>query len=195
MEELLKACLDENFDLQHALDINIMYYSSDEEKQVQGMMSYMKGVSTELCDFYDITCSSRQKNKHFSFQCENNDDPLIATILKGEYINYGMDQGNQYAAFMGAYEIYSFTIEKPETCSIASKVMDTISYLVNYCLENFPNNYYIGQFVKNLFVGKKNTNIMQEEKKENICQDEDVDEVKEEGNKEEMVPSKLGDVC
>jgi hypothetical protein len=32
MEELLKAFLDENFDLQHALYINIKHYSSDEEK-------------------------------------------------------------------------------------------------------------------------------------------------------------------
>jgi hypothetical protein len=62
---------------------------------------------------------------------------------------------------------------------MASKVMKTISYLVNYCLENFPNNYYMGQFVKNLFASKKSTNILQEED-EKICQDE----VKEEENKE-----------
>jgi hypothetical protein len=62
---------------------------------------------------------------------------------------------------------------------MASKVMKTISYLVNYCLENFPNNYYMGQFVENLFASKKSTNILQEED-DNICQDE----VKEEENKE-----------
>jgi hypothetical protein len=64
------------------------------------MISYLNGVATEICDFYDITCCSRQKNKYFSFQCEYNDDPTIATILKGGYLDYGLEQGNQYAAFM-----------------------------------------------------------------------------------------------
>jgi hypothetical protein len=106
-------------------------------------------VASELCDFYDITCCSRKKTLLFSMWV--NFDPTIATILKGGYLEYGLEQGNQYVAFMGSYKIYSFTIEKLETCAMASKVMKTISYLVSYCLENFPDNYYIGQFVKNLY--------------------------------------------
>jgi hypothetical protein len=42
-----KLSLNENFDLQHALDINIKYYSSNEGKQLQGMTSYLKGISTQ----------------------------------------------------------------------------------------------------------------------------------------------------
>jgi hypothetical protein len=60
------------------------------------------------------------KNKQFGFQCENNDDPAIATILKGGYLNYGLKQGKQYAAFMGTYEINSFIVEKHKTCAMAS---------------------------------------------------------------------------
>jgi hypothetical protein len=71
-----------------------------------------------------------------------------------------LEQGNQYAYFMDAYEIYSVIIGIPDTCAMASKVIKTISYLVNYCLENFPNNYFIGQLVKNLFAGKNNTNVL-----------------------------------
>jgi hypothetical protein len=143
------------------------------------MMSYLKDVATKLCDFYDITCCSGQKNKHFGFYCENNVDPAIVTNLKGGYHEYGIEQGNQYATFVGAYELFSFINEKPEICAMASKVMKTIFYLVNFCLENFHNNYCIDQFVKNLFAGKESTNILQEEEEEIKCQNEDVDEVKQ----------------
>jgi hypothetical protein len=52
---------------------------------------------------------------------------------------------------MGSFKMYSFIIEKPETCAMASKVMKTIFYLVSYCLENFRDNYYVDKFVKNLY--------------------------------------------
>jgi hypothetical protein len=103
------------------------------------------------------------KKKHFSFQCKNNVDPTIASILKGGYFEYGLEQCNQYVAFMGSNEIFYFIDEKLETCSMASKVTKTTSYLVNYCLEHFCDNHYIGQFVKNPFTGKESTNILHEE--------------------------------
>jgi hypothetical protein len=84
------------------------------------MISYLNDVAYELCDFYDITCCSGQKKKHFSFQCANSVDSKIATILKGGCLEYGLEQGDQYAAFMGAYEIFHFIIEKPETSDMAS---------------------------------------------------------------------------
>jgi hypothetical protein len=59
MEELLGASLDQNFDLQHALDMNIKYYSFDGGKQVQGIISYFNYVASELGDFYNKTCCSR----------------------------------------------------------------------------------------------------------------------------------------
>jgi hypothetical protein len=102
------------------------------------MMSYWKDVATKLCDFNDIICCSRQKNKHFGFYCENNVDPAIVTILKVGYHEYDIEQGNQYATFVGAYELISFINEKPETCAMASKVMRTIFYLVNFLLRKFP---------------------------------------------------------
>jgi hypothetical protein len=43
---------------------------------------------------------------------------------------------------------------------MASKVMKTISNLVNFSLENFRDNYYSGQYVKNLFARKESTNIL-----------------------------------
>jgi hypothetical protein len=82
---------------------------------------------------------------------------------------------------MGSNEIFYFIDEKPETCSMASKVTKTTSYLVNYFLEHFCDNHYIGQFVKKLlfykqikhtsfadqavfpFAGKESTNILHEE--------------------------------
>jgi hypothetical protein len=153
MEALSRISMEE---FEHALDKTIEYYSFDEGKQIQGMISYLNDVATELCDFYDITCCSKQKNKHFNFWYGDNDDPAIATILKGGYLDYGLEQGNQYVAFMGSYEIYSLIIEKPKNSAMGSKVIKTISYLVNFFLENFTDNYYVGQFVNNLYAGNKN---------------------------------------
>jgi hypothetical protein len=65
------------------------------------MIRYLSDAATQLCDIYDETCCSRQKNKHFNFQCESNVDPTIATILNGGYLEYGLEQGNQYTSFMG----------------------------------------------------------------------------------------------
>jgi hypothetical protein len=75
------------------------------------MISYLNDVAYELCDFYDITCCYGQKKKLFSFQCENSVDSKIATILKGGCLEYGLEQCDQCAAFMGAYEIFNFIIE------------------------------------------------------------------------------------
>jgi hypothetical protein len=58
------------------------------------MISYLDDVASELCDFYVVTCCSREIKKHFSFQCENNVDPTIATILQGGFLEYGLEQGN-----------------------------------------------------------------------------------------------------
>jgi hypothetical protein len=53
-------------EFEHVLDKIIEYYSSDEGKQVQVMISYLNYVASELCDFYDITCCSRKKTLLFS---------------------------------------------------------------------------------------------------------------------------------
>jgi hypothetical protein len=54
-------------EFEHALDKIIEYYSSDEGKHVQGMISYLNDVSSELCVFYYITCCSGQKRNTLVF--------------------------------------------------------------------------------------------------------------------------------
>jgi hypothetical protein len=95
------------------------------------------------------------------------------------YVEYSLKQGNQYAAFMGAYEIFSYVSEKPKTCVMDSKVKKTSSYLFNYCLENFHDNLYIAQFFIKYLGAMESTNILQKGDDENICPDEYEDEVKE----------------
>jgi hypothetical protein len=56
--------------------------------------------------FLQKFCCGKQKNKHFIFQCKDNIDPTIASILNGVFVEYGLSQGNQYAVFMGAYDIF-----------------------------------------------------------------------------------------
>jgi hypothetical protein len=78
MEGLFRTSIE---DFEPALDKIIEYNSCDEGEHVQGMISYLNDVATKLCDFYDKTYCSRQKNKYFSFQCENSVDQTIATML------------------------------------------------------------------------------------------------------------------
>ena len=126
------------------------------------MIRYLNDVATELCDFYDRTCCSKQKDKHFSFQCKNNIDPTIASHLNGGFVKYGLEQSNQYSTFLGAYDIFSFISEKPETCAKAGKIRKTSSYLFNYCLKKFSGNFYITQFVKKTLAAQ-GINFLQEE--------------------------------
>jgi hypothetical protein len=70
--------------------------------------------------FLQKFCCGKQKNKHFIFQCKDNIDPTIASILNAGFVGYGLSQGNQYVVFMGVYEIFSFISEKPDTCDMAS---------------------------------------------------------------------------
>ena len=55
----------------------------------------------QLCLRYNYTCCPRMKAPHLPFSCEFNDDETLAS-----YAN-GVEQIEEFVAFMGAYEIES----------------------------------------------------------------------------------------
>ena len=90
-KDFFKGSIAENDDVEHALNRLIDYRASEKGKHLHGLLSYLNGLASKLCDLYDRTCCSRQTNKHFCFQCGNSVEPIIASFRQGG-IFYDIEQ-------------------------------------------------------------------------------------------------------
>src|SRR6185369_8213392 len=92
---------------------------------------------------------------------------------------------------MGASEIDSFMSKNYETCVACNKLKETVSFILDYCLENFSNNFYIIDYKERLINAQECTHNLQEPVKEEIAETEkSLDEKGEESDEQkEEVPS------
>jgi hypothetical protein len=53
-----------------------------------------------------------------------------------------MEQVEQIATFMASYELETFVFEQG-TCPVASKFINAIINILQYCITNFMDNVYV----------------------------------------------------
>ena len=56
---------------------------------------------------YDYTCCSRMEAPQIPFQCEFNDNKILASYANDVYDYYDVEQIEEFVAFKAAYEIAS----------------------------------------------------------------------------------------
>ena len=104
MKGIFKGSIAENDDVEHALNRLIDYRASEKGKHLHGLLRYLNGLASKLCDLYDRTCCSKRTNKHFCFQCDNSVEAIIASFRQGG-IFYDIEQIEEFIA----YVIHSWT--------------------------------------------------------------------------------------
>ena len=104
------------------------------------------------------------------------------------YIHLGVEEVEQIVLLMGASEIDSFMAKNYETCVACNKLKETVSFILDYCLENFSNNCYIIDYKERLINAQECTHNLQEPVEKEIAEakssldekEEESDEQKEE---------------
>ena len=141
----------------------------------------LRWYARQLCVMHDQSCCSRMKDLHLPFSCKFNDNETLASYANGRYDYYGVEQIEEFVAFMGAYEIESMfkafddfddSVCRPENLAI-----------LRYCYENYEYTYYINAFIQKASVVQEETNILQESMEEEI--DETVSSLDEKDEEEE----------
>jgi hypothetical protein len=87
-----------------------------------------------------------------------------------------MGQVEQFVTFMAACELETFIYEH-EDCLVASKFINAITNILQYCITNFLDNVYIVDYNKRVMADHKSTSLLHKEE-----------------NEEAIDPPKLGDV-
>jgi hypothetical protein len=87
-----------------------------------------------------------------------------------------MEQVEQFVTFMAACELETFVYEH-EDCPVASKFINVIANILQYCITNFMDNVYVVDCNKRVMAARESTILLHKEE-----------------NEEAMVPSKFGDV-
>jgi hypothetical protein len=174
MEGLPRTSMTET---QHAQDIYVKHHLSAKGDRLMGMLKHLNDLAMKLCDLYNKTYCSHQRDKHLLFQCENSIEPTIASLKKGEVNLLHIEQIKQFVTFMGAYEIDSLIDEKYETCGLARKLKISSSFILKYCIRNFSDNTYVIDYNERTFAAQESTNILKEGENENISLDEEKNEV------------------
>jgi hypothetical protein len=174
MEGLPRTSMTET---QHAQDIYVKHHLSEKGNRLMGMLKHLNDLAMKLCDLYNKTYCSHQRDKHLLFQCENSIEPTIASIKKCEVNLLHIQQIEQFVTFMGAYEIDSLIDEKYETCGLPRKLKSSSSFVLKYYIRNFSDNTYVIDYNERTFAAQESTNILKEGENENISLDEEKNEV------------------
>ena len=89
----------------HGSEITKKHRESQEGKILERWLKKLDSTASELLENHcDVTCCSKQDDRHFKFQCMFHEEYVIASYNRGEYTHLGMEQVEQFVAFMGAYE-------------------------------------------------------------------------------------------
>ena len=119
--------------------------------------------------------------KHLSFQCEFNDNEILASYANGVYGYYDIEQIEEFVAFKGAYEVASL-LEKYDGAPYKSENFA----ILKYCYENYDCNAHINDYIKRVSTAQEETNVLQESMEEEIAETESsLDEKVEEESEEE----------
>ena len=103
-----------------------------------------------LCSTYDESyCfnepSCCRRHKHLPFQCDYNDNEILAAYAKGNYDFDNLEQIEEFVVFKGAYEIAGYIQNDDAPCKTENYA------ILGYCLEYYNDNPYITEFLEKIY--------------------------------------------
>jgi hypothetical protein len=134
-------------------------------------------IAIEMLDFYDENFYCSEQNfRHFEFQCISHKEHVVESHHRCDYTHLGMEQVEQFVTFIAAYELETFVYEH-EMCPIASKFINAITNILQYCITKFMDNVYVVDYNKRGMAAQESASLLHNEE-----------------NEEVIVPPKLGDI-
>ena len=135
---------------------------SEKGKHLLAQVSKLNAIAKNLCSTHDLSycfneaCCYRTY-KHLPFQCDYNDNRILASYNRGRYDFDNFEQIEEFVAFKGAIEI----------ASVLEKIDDASSKLENdailkYCYENYYYNCYFTEYFNGFSPPKAETGALQE---------------------------------
>ena len=127
-------------------------------------MSMLNHIANEILENHDdMNCCSKQKFRHFGFQCMFHEENVIASYHRGDYAHLGMEQVEQFIIFMGAYELKTFKDLNYEISAVARKHECVLDCTLDICINDFSENIYVVDFNEGSTTARESTNVLQEE--------------------------------
>jgi hypothetical protein len=74
-----------------------------------------------------------------------------------------MEQVEQFVSFMAAIELETFIYEH-EDCPVASKFINVITNILQYCITNFMDNIYVVDYNKRVMAACESTSLLNKKK-------------------------------
>ena len=126
------------------------YRLSQKGKHLWAQIYKLNCFARSLCSTYDETyCfnehSCGRKHKHLPFQCDYNDNEILAAYAKGNYEFDNLEQIEEFVVFKGAYEIAGYFQKDDAPCKTEN------SAILGYCLEYYNDNPYITEFLEKIY--------------------------------------------
>ena len=91
-----------------------------------------------------------RKHKHLPFQCDYNDNEILASYAKGNYDFYNLEQIEEFVVFMGAYAITDVLTNINEASYKSENYV-----ILGYCLNYYSDNPHITEFLERTYPKKK----------------------------------------
>ena len=103
----------------------------------------MNCFARNLCSTYDESycfneSSCCRRHKHLPFQCDYNDNEILAAYAKGNYDFDNIEQIEEFVVFKGAYEIIGYIQKDDAPCRTENSAIILISLnsLRKFILQN-----------------------------------------------------------
>ena len=150
------------------------YIFSPERMNYRKLIGWLNETAKRLCELYNVSCCTRQNDKHLYFQCKCSNNYIIASYHKNNNDHFDMRLQDQFVAFMGAHEVDLVIRKKNKTCEEARNLKETSSMLLEQFQEDFSDNAYVIKYKEITLAAMERTNIFPEEDDENISLEEEV---------------------
>ena len=94
---------------------------------------------------------------HLPFQCDYNDNEILASYAKGNYDFDNLEQIEEFVVFMGAYEITA-VLKNINDASYKSENFVILGYFLQY----YSDNPHITEFLERTYPKEEDTNALLE---------------------------------
>ena len=126
------------------------YRLSQKGKHLWAQIYKLNCFARSLCSTYDESyCfnehSCCRRHKHLPFQCDYNDNEILAAYAEGNYDFDNLEQIEEFVVFKGAYEIAGYIQKDDAPCKTEN------SAILGYCLEYYNDNPYITKFLEKIY--------------------------------------------
>ena len=122
--------------------------------------------------FNEYFCCRR--HKHLPFQCDYNDNEILAAYAKGNYDFDNLEQIEEFVVFKGAYEIAGYIQNDDAPCKTENYA------ILGYCLEYYNDNPYITEFLEKTYSREQLVTFQEPVEEETVEAENSLDEKEEE---------------